>query len=92
MERDMDKDKKKDAMDLIVMEEDQINHIMEKYGKTCNERPYQYKMHNKKRAIVDIEGLASDEEEVDDLRAMEYIEEILCTTYERKTRGIESET
>jgi hypothetical protein len=33
------------------------------------------------------EGLASDEEEVDDLQVVEKIEEILCATYERKTRG-----
>ena len=31
--------------------------------------------------------MASDEEEVEDLQAMEKIEEILCATYERKTRG-----
>jgi hypothetical protein len=42
-------------------------------------------MNNKKRAIADREGLASDEEEVEDLRAVEKIEEILCATYERKT-------
>jgi hypothetical protein len=44
-------------------------------------------MNNKKRAIADKEGLASDEEEVEDLRDMEKIEEILRATYERKTRG-----
>jgi hypothetical protein len=31
--------------------------------------------------------LASDEEEVEDLRAMEKIEEIMRMTYERKKRG-----
>jgi hypothetical protein len=40
-----------------------------------------------KRVIAVREGLASDEEEVEDLRAMEQIEEILHATYERKTRG-----
>ena len=54
----------------------------------CNGVPYQYKMNNKKRAITDREGLKSDEEEVEDLRAVEQIEEILCVTYERKTRGL----
>jgi hypothetical protein len=44
-------------------------------------------MNNKKRAIANREGLESDEEEVEDLRAMENIEEILHTTYERKKRG-----
>jgi hypothetical protein len=57
---------------------------METTGKTCNGAPYQYKMNNKKKAIADREGLASDEEEVEDLRAVEKIEEILRATYERK--------
>jgi hypothetical protein len=34
---------------------------MKKDGNTLNERPYQYKMNNKKRAMVDREGLVSDE-------------------------------
>jgi hypothetical protein len=34
MDREMDKGKKKEAMDPIMMEEDQIKKIMEKYGKT----------------------------------------------------------
>jgi hypothetical protein len=40
--------------------------------------------------------LESDEEEVEDLWAMDKIKEILCVTYERKTRvprvGIEGRT
>jgi hypothetical protein len=44
-------------------------------------------VNTKKRVIAEREGLASDEEEVEDLRAVEEIEEILCATYERKTRG-----
>jgi hypothetical protein len=60
---------------------------MEKYGKTRSGVPYQYNMNNKKRAIADREGLASDEEEVEDIHDVEYIEEILCTIYERKTGG-----
>jgi hypothetical protein len=87
MEEEMDKGKKKEAMDPIMMEEDQIKKIMEKYGKTRSGIPYQYKMNNKKRAIADREGLESDEEEVEDLRAVEKIEEILHATYERKTGG-----
>jgi hypothetical protein len=43
-------------------------------------------VNTKKRVVTTMEGLASDEEEVEDLRAMEKIEEILHTTYERKTR------
>ena len=46
--------------------------------------PYQYKMNNKKRVIADIEGLESNEEEVEDLWDVEKIKEISCTTYERK--------
>jgi hypothetical protein len=61
------KGSKKEAMDPIMMEEDQIKKIMEKYGKTRSKIPYQYKMNNKKRAIADREGLESDEEEVEDL-------------------------
>jgi hypothetical protein len=82
----MDKGKK-EAMDPIMMEEDQINHIMETTENTHSGVPYQYKMNNKKRSIEDREGLVSDEEEVKDLWTMEEIEEILCATYERKTRG-----
>jgi hypothetical protein len=89
MDREMDKGKQKEAMDPIMMDEDQTKQIMEKYGKTQG-RPYQYKMNNKKRAIADREGLVSDEEEVEDLWAVEKIEEILCATYERKTRGLGS--
>jgi len=81
MDREMDKGKKQEAMDPIMMEEDQIKRIMEKDGKTRSEISYQYKMNNNKRR----EGLASDEEEVEDLRDVEQIEEILHATYERKT-------
>jgi hypothetical protein len=49
--------------------------------------PYQYKVNTKKIFVAAREGLESDEEEVEDLWAMEQIEEILRATYERKTRG-----
>jgi hypothetical protein len=64
MDREMDKGKKKEVMDPIMIEEDHMKHIMEKYGKLRNEVPYQSKMNNKKRAIANKEGLESDEEEV----------------------------
>jgi hypothetical protein len=67
MEEDMDKGKKEDALDPIMMEEEHIKKIMEIVGRTCNGAPYQYKMNNKKRAIAAREGLASHEEEVEDL-------------------------
>jgi hypothetical protein len=37
-------------------------------------------MNNKKRAIADKVGLESDEEEIEGLRTMEHIEEIVCAT------------
>ena len=43
---------------------------METTGKMRSGVPYQYKMNNKKRAIEEREGLASDEEEVEDLWAL----------------------
>jgi len=87
MDREMDKGRKKEAMDQIMMEEDQINQIMEKTGNMCSIIYYQYKINNKKRFIDEREGLVSDKEEVEDLWFVEHIEEILCTAYERKTRG-----
>jgi hypothetical protein len=67
MEEDMDRGKKEDVLDPIMMEEDQIKQIMETNRRICSGEPYQYKMNNKKRVIVAREGLASDEEEVEDL-------------------------
>jgi hypothetical protein len=85
MDEEMDKGKKKDAMDPIMIEKDQIKQIMETTRKTRNGTPYQYKMNKKKRAIADREGLANDEEEVEDIWVLVHIEEILHATYERKT-------
>jgi hypothetical protein len=53
---------KKEAIEPIMMEEYQIKQIMETNGKTRSGAPYQYKMNNKKRAIYEREGLASDQE------------------------------
>jgi hypothetical protein len=61
--------------------------MMATTGTTHSGVPYQYNMNNKKRSISVREGLTSDEEEVEDLRVVEKIEEIMCVTYERKTRG-----
>jgi hypothetical protein len=87
IEEEMDKGKKEDTLDPIVVEEDQIKKIMETIGKTCSGVPYQYNMNNKKRATIEREGLESDEEDIEDLWDVDHIEEILCTTYERKMRG-----
>ena len=67
MEGEVDRGNKEEALDRIMMEGDQIKKIMENFGKTRNGVPYQYKMNNKKRAITDREGLARNEEEVEDL-------------------------
>jgi hypothetical protein len=87
MEEEMDKGKKKEAMDPIMMEEDQIKKIMETTGKTRSGVPYQYKMNNKKRAIADREGLESDEEEVEDLWLWRRLRKSCMQTYERKIGG-----
>jgi hypothetical protein len=50
-------------------------------------KPYHYNINMKKRAVVEKEGLDSDEEYVEDLLAMRHIEEILHATYEKKTIG-----
>ena len=63
----MNKGKKKESMDPIMMDEDQIKKIMTIAGNTHSGAPYQYKMNNKKRAIADREGLERNEEEVEDL-------------------------
>jgi hypothetical protein len=78
MEGERDKGKKEEALDPIMMDEDQIKRIMETTGKMRSGVPYQYKVNTKKRVIATREGLESDEEEVEDLWAMDNIEEILC--------------
>jgi hypothetical protein len=87
MEGEVDKGKKEEALDPIMMDDDQIKWIMVTTGKTHSGVPYQYKVNTKKRVIATREGLESDEEEVEDLWVVENIEEILCATYERKMRG-----
>jgi hypothetical protein len=61
MEKEMDKGKKEEALDPIMMEEDQIKQIMATTGRTHSGVPYKYKKNNKKRVIVVREGLTSDE-------------------------------
>jgi hypothetical protein len=87
MEGGMDKGKKEENLDPIMMDNDQIKRIIETGGNMHSGVPYQYKVNTKKRIVVAREGLARDEEEANDLWAMEKIEEILHATYERKTRG-----
>jgi hypothetical protein len=71
MEEDMDKGKKEEALDPIMMEEDHIKKIMETNGRMHSGVPYQYNMNNKKRDISVREVLTSDEEEVEDLLDVE---------------------
>jgi hypothetical protein len=87
MEGGKDKGEKEEPLDPIMMNDDQIKQIMATARKTHSRVPYQYKMNTKKRVVAAREGLASDEEEVKDLWAMEQIEEIMHATYERKMRG-----
>jgi hypothetical protein len=88
MEGGKDKSKKEEEpLDPITRDDDQIKCILASIGKMRSGVPYQYKVNTKKRAVAAREGLASDEEEVEDLQAVEQIEEILRATYERKTRG-----
>jgi hypothetical protein len=58
-----------------MMDDDQIKLIMEKTGNICCRVPYKYKVNTKKRSVAEKEGLESDEEEVEDLQAMEQIED-----------------
>ena len=85
-EGELDKQKKEEALDPIMMDDDKIKWIMATTKKTRSGVPYQYKVNTKKRVVAAREGLVSDEEEVEDLQAMEKIEEILRATYERKTK------
>jgi hypothetical protein len=88
MEGGKDKGKKEEEpLDPIMMDEDQLKWMLVSTGKTRSRLPYQYKMDTKKRVVAVRESLERDEEEVEDLWAVEKIEEILHTTYERKARG-----
>jgi len=88
MEEGKDTEKKKEEpLDPILMDYDQLKWILASSGTMRSGAPYQYKVNTKKRSATERDGLASDEEEVDDLQDVEHIEEILHATYERKTRG-----
>jgi hypothetical protein len=78
---------KKEAMDPIMIDDEKSREIIRKAGVTPNKQPYQYKMNRNKRKVAKQEGLENDEEEVEDLCATRQIEDILCATYDRKTRG-----
>jgi hypothetical protein len=65
-EGEMDKGKKEEALDPIMVDEYQIKRIMETSRRTHSGLPYQYNMNTKNRVVAVREGLASDEEEVED--------------------------
>jgi hypothetical protein len=89
MEGGQDTEKKEEeSLDLILMYDNQLKWILASSGMTHGGAPCQYKVNTKKRDVAEREGLASDEEEVEDLRVVEKIEEILHAAYERKTRGL----
>jgi hypothetical protein len=67
MEGGKDTSKKEEPLDPIMMDGYQIQWILETTGKTHSEETYQCKVNTKKRSIAMKEGLASDEEEVEDL-------------------------
>jgi hypothetical protein len=87
MEGGGDRGKKEEPLDPIMVYDEQIKRIVVASAKTHSGVSYQYKVNTKKRFIVVREGLENDEEEVEDLRAVEQIEETLHATYERKMRG-----
>jgi hypothetical protein len=62
MERDLERGKKKEAMDPIMMDEDHIKEKIDRVGMTCNIRPYQYRINRKNKVVSEREGLESDEE------------------------------
>ena len=49
MEGEIDKGKKEEDLDPIMMDEDQIKWIMEIIGNTCCGVPYQYKVNTLRR-------------------------------------------
>jgi len=68
MEEGQDKGKKEEELlDPILMDDYQLKWILASSGTTCRGVPYQYKVNTKKRAVAEREGLASDEEEVEDI-------------------------
>jgi hypothetical protein len=72
MEEGEDKGKKEEEfLDPILMDDDQLKWILASSGTSRSGVPYQYKVNTKKRPIAVREGLASDEEEVEDLWAVE---------------------
>jgi hypothetical protein len=64
--KDIEK-KEEEPLDPILMDDNQLKWILASSGTMHSGEPYKYKVNTKKRAIAEREGLASDEEEVEDL-------------------------
>jgi hypothetical protein len=72
MEGGKDKEnKEEEPLDSILMNDNQLKWIFASSGTTRSGAPYQYKVNTKKRVVAEREGLDNDEEEVEDLQAME---------------------
>jgi hypothetical protein len=52
MEGEVDKGKKEEALEPIIMDQYQIKRIMEIAGKMHSRVPYQYKVNTKKRVVM----------------------------------------
>jgi hypothetical protein len=63
--------KEEESLDPILLNDDQLKWILASPGMTRRGTPYQYKVNTKKRVIAVREGLADDEEEIEDLRVVE---------------------
>jgi hypothetical protein len=69
MEKALESSQKKEEVDPIIMDDERTREIIRNAGVRRSGRPYQYRMNNKKREVVEQEGLDIDEEEVEDLCA-----------------------
>jgi bifunctional DNase/RNase len=87
MEGEMDREQRSKEKYPIMMDQEEIQEIMQKAGRTRSGRPYQYELNRNKKEVVKREGLESDEEEVEDIHVRKHIEETLHATYEINTRG-----
>jgi hypothetical protein len=55
MEKDLKSRQHKEEMDPIMMDDEQTRQIIRSAGVTRNKQPYQYRMNNKKRVVVERE-------------------------------------
>jgi hypothetical protein len=53
MEKALESIQKKEAIDPIMIDDEQTREIIRSAGVTCSERTYQCSMNNKKRVVVE---------------------------------------